>query len=260
MAGSLSNKLTPKADRSRPRSAARYSARRDQVVDQAAAVFARKGFHGTSIDELVEATGLHRGGLYYYIGSKEQLLIRIHERFIGPLLEQAREIVERAEPPEVELRLLGEALIRDIVDYQDQVTVFLHEWRLVADNADWQGVHNARREFEAIIEGCIRRGCKSGVFRDLDAPLTMRGFLGMINYTYMWLRPGGRSSAVEVSQAFSDIFLHGILAEPRLPDAKAKARPKPRSATTARRKPAPNGAKPSAAKTPKDNRRRRVSS
>jgi AcrR family transcriptional regulator len=235
MARSLSTSSKPKPDRSRPRSAARYSARRDQVVDQAAAVFARKGFHGTSIDDLVEATGLHRGGLYYYIGSKEQLLIRIHERFIGPLLEQARNIVERSEPPEVELRLLADALIRDIVDYRDQVTVFLHEWKVVANNPEWQDVHRARREFESIIATCIRRGCESGVFRELDVPLTMRGFLGMINYTYMWLRAEGRSSAAEVSQAFSDIFLHGILAEPCLPDGTSKAAAKkPRAVTTAR--------------------------
>jgi TetR/AcrR family transcriptional regulator, cholesterol catabolism regulator len=209
----------PRVDHSRPRSAERYATRREQIIDQAAAVFARKGFHGTSIDELVEATGLHRGGLYYYIGSKEQLLISIHERFIVPLLEQACQVVEQAEPPAVELRMLAEVLMRDIVEYQDQVTVFLHEWRLVEQSSEWEDVLQARREFESIVTRCIERGCESGVFRRLDVPLTMRGFLGMLNYSYMWLRRDGRHSASEVSRAFCDIFMHGILSEPSLSDS-----------------------------------------
>ena len=179
-------------------------------------MFAKKGFHGTSIDELVEATGLQRGGLYYYIGSKDELLIRIHERFITPLLEGAREIVARKEPPEVELRLLADALIRDIVDYQDQVTVFLHEWRLAENTPEWRTVRRARKEFETIVANCFKRGVQDGSFREIDVGLAMRGFLGMINYTYVWLRARGRTSAEEVSDAFADILLHGVLADPGL--------------------------------------------
>jgi hypothetical protein len=33
----------------------------------------------------------------------------------------------------------------------------------------------------------------------------------MHNYTYLWLKPGGRLSARAVAQPFADIFLHGIL-------------------------------------------------
>jgi AcrR family transcriptional regulator len=56
-------------------SAAKYDARRLELIDIAARVFARKGYHATSIDDLVEATGLKRGGLYHYITGKEDLLI-----------------------------------------------------------------------------------------------------------------------------------------------------------------------------------------
>ena len=95
------------------------------------------------------------------------------------------------------------------------------------------------------------------MFRDLDVPLTMRGFLGMVNYTYMWFRPGGRSSAAEVSQAFSDIFLHGILAEPCLPDGSSRAAEKPRPAAIARRTRPQSAAKRTAANAVGDKKRGR---
>jgi TetR/AcrR family transcriptional regulator, cholesterol catabolism regulator len=64
--------------------------RRREIVDVGAKAFAEHGFHATTIDQLVEATGLQRGGLYHYIDGKLDLLIAIHERFIEPLLEEAR--------------------------------------------------------------------------------------------------------------------------------------------------------------------------
>lgn len=43
------------------------------VIEQAAAVFSEQGFHATSIDDLVMATGLMRGSLYKAFGSKRNL-------------------------------------------------------------------------------------------------------------------------------------------------------------------------------------------
>jgi AcrR family transcriptional regulator len=197
-----------------PRSRERYLQRSEEVVSLAAKEFAKRGYHATSIDDLVEATGLQRGGLYHYIGRKRDLLIRIHARFIEPLLGNAREIARRNEPPDVELRLLALALAQDIADYRDEVTVFLHEWRFIEDAPEWAEIRQARKEFEDIIGACLVRGARDGTFRDLDERSTMRGFLGMINYTYQWLNPAGRTPASEIGERFVDIFLHGILAKP----------------------------------------------
>src|SRR3954471_6638965 len=128
-------------------SAAKYDARDQELVDIAARVFARQGYHATSIDDLVEATGLKRGGLYHYISSKEDLLIAAHERFIEPLLANARAIAAEDLSAEEALRRLAHALMHDITVYQDQVTVFLHEWRAIENRPEWQHVREARHEF-----------------------------------------------------------------------------------------------------------------
>jgi AcrR family transcriptional regulator len=196
------------------RSRDRYEERRAQVVDIAAHVFAERGYHATTIDDLVEATGLQRGGLYHYITSKQGLLIAIHERFIEPLLENAREIAQRQEPPEVELRLLARALVQDIASYRDQVTVFLHEWRLIQNEPEWKNIREARKEFEDIVGSCLRTGKQMGTFRDVEEGSTLRAFLGMINYMYQWLNPRGPASPNDLADQFVDIFLHGILKQP----------------------------------------------
>ena len=118
----------------------RYDQRRAEVIDVAARVFAEQGYHATSIEDLVAATGLQRGGLYHYMQSKKDLLAQIHQRFIDPLLEDTRAIVEEGGPPEDVLRRIGRALIQDIESYRDQVTVFLAEWRIIEEDPEWDEI------------------------------------------------------------------------------------------------------------------------
>ena len=47
------------------------------VLLKARAVFAAQGYNGTSIDELVRATGLMRGSIYKAFGSKRNLFVLI---------------------------------------------------------------------------------------------------------------------------------------------------------------------------------------
>jgi hypothetical protein len=56
----------------------------------------------------------------------------------------------------------------------------------------------------------VRAGVETGEFRDVDPRLTALAWLGMHNYTYLWLRPGGKFSARDVAQPFSELFVHGI--------------------------------------------------
>lgn len=212
MASASGTRERPGKRPDRALSAAKYDARRLELIDIAAHVFARKGYHATSIDDLVNATGLTRGGLYHYIVSKEDLLIAAHERFIEPLLENARAIADDDLPAEEALRRLAHALMHDIAVYQDQVTVFLHEWRVIEHRPEWQHVREGRREFEEIIQSILRRGQEEGVFTVREPRLTCLGFLGMFNYTYTWYRRAGAHTAQDIAEEFSAIFLSGIRA------------------------------------------------
>jgi len=192
------------------RSKERYERRLTQVVDTAASVFAARGYHATTIDHLVEATGLQRGGLYHYIGGKLDLLIAIHERFIEPLLEDARAITARDEAPDVQLRALAHALMGDITGYRDQVTVFLHEWRALEADPAWKGIKRSRREFEDIVTGVLVRGRDEGRFRFNDERLTLMAFLGIFNYSYQWYDAKKDATPDQIADEFTDIFISGI--------------------------------------------------
>ena len=112
--------------------------------------------------------------------------------------------------------MLGRELVDVIHRYPDHVWVFLHEFpALTGERA---ARFRARRaEYERRVEDVVRAGVESGEFRDVDPWLTARAWLGMHNYTYLWLKPGGRLSARDVARPFADIFLGGIAAGRRRP-------------------------------------------
>ncbi|GMU78341.1 MAG: TetR family transcriptional regulator [Acidimicrobiia bacterium] len=187
----------------------KWRARRDEIIDTSAQVFARQGYHATGIAELCEVNGFGKGAFYYYIGSKEELLGAIHDRVMDEVMAGADRVAGAGGAPSTQLARLGAELLDVIHRYPAHVWVFLHEFRaLPGERAEQFRVR--RREYERRVEAVLRAGIDAGELRDVDVWLTARAWLGMHNYTYLWLRSGGRVSARDVAQPFAEIFLRGI--------------------------------------------------
>lgn len=187
----------------------KWEARRATIVDTSAAVFARQGYHGTGIVELCEANDLGKGALYHYIGSKEELLAAIHDRVMDEVLAGGERVAAEGGTPSEQLARLGAELLDVIGRFPDHVWVFLHEFpALTGERA---ATFRARRQaYEKQVERVLRAGIRSGEFRKVDPWLTARAWLGMHNYTYLWLKPGGRLTARKVATPFAELFLTGL--------------------------------------------------
>jgi AcrR family transcriptional regulator len=189
----------------------KWELRRQAIIDTSARVFARQGYHATGIMELCTANELGKGALYHYIGSKEELLVGIHDRVMDEVMLGADRVAAAGGKPSEQLAMLGDELLDVIHRYPDHVWVFLHEFpALTGERAEQFRIR--RRQYENQIEGVLRDGVKSGELRDIDPWLTARAWLGMHNYTYLWLKPGGRLSARSVAKPFADIFMRGLMA------------------------------------------------
>ncbi len=187
----------------------KWVARREAIIDTSAAVFARRGYHATGINELCVANDLGKGALYHYIGSKEALLAAIHDRVMDDVLAGADRVAAAGGSPSEQLARLGDELLDVIHRYPDHVWVFLHEFPALTDERAEQ-FRGRRREYERRVEAVLDAGVATGEFRDVDPWLTARAWLGMHNYTYLWLKPGGKLSARDIAAPFSDIFMRGI--------------------------------------------------
>jgi AcrR family transcriptional regulator len=207
------------------RRSAKWEQRRKAIVDTSASVFAQRGYHATSTQQLCEVNRVGKGALYYYIGSKEKLLVAIHDRVMDEVMLGADRVAEKGGSPAEQLASLGEELLEVIFRYPDHVWVFLHEFPALTGAND-EEFRRRRREYEKRIEQVFADGNRSGTFRRVEPRTAAKAWLGMHNYTYLWLRGGGRYSVKELAANYADIFVWGVSSGVR-PAQKAAERKAP---------------------------------
>jgi AcrR family transcriptional regulator len=185
----------------------RYDHRQQIVISHAAREFADRGFHATSLQHLARATGLTRGGLYHYFGSKDDLLVMICDELMEPLLDEVRVIVETNWATEIQLRLIVRAWMIHVETHRDHMRVFQQERHVLAHGKQWRAVRKQRKDFEELLAGVLERGEQEGSFEFADRDLALRALLGMVNHTAQWFSAPGRLTAEQIADGYVDLLL-----------------------------------------------------
>ena len=159
------------------------------------------------MDDLSRATGLAPGGLYHYIGSKEQLLADICAELLDPLLDDAHAIVAAAGRPEDILRRLVRVWTAHVESHRDHMRVFQQERKVIQRGPRWRAIRASREEFERVLDDVLAAGEQTGDFVFRDRRLALMALLSMINYLPQWFRPRGRLNAEQVADGFCDLLL-----------------------------------------------------
>ena len=202
-----------------------------------------RGYHATGITELCAANDLGKGALYHYIGSKEELLAAIHDRVMDEVMVGADRVAEAGGSPSEQLAMLGDELLDVIHRYPDHVWVFLHEFPALTGERAEQFRETAPRRTSGGSRRCSRPASTRASSAQLEPRLTALAWLGMHNYTYLWLKAGGPLSARDVAKPFAEIFMRGIT-DPRVagnpfraPSTRRRRRSPTRSSSATRRRP-----------------------
>ena len=195
----------------RPALRQRYDAKRDGVVQAAARLFAERGYHATTMGDLTAATGLTAGGLYHYIGSKEQLLLAICDALMEPLLAETEALDLDALEPEAALRALVHAWVRQVATHREHMVVFLQERNVIERDPQWRHVAASRKRFERLLDRTLARVERDAARSDgppfADRRLTTFALLGMVNHLPQWYRPRGRLTVDQIAEGFCDMVL-----------------------------------------------------
>jgi AcrR family transcriptional regulator len=81
----------------RSRREARKEETRAELIEAAARVFARRGFHGASVEEIAREAGYSTGAIYWHFSGKDDLFLAVYEDFAAGLARNLEEIFGRGE-------------------------------------------------------------------------------------------------------------------------------------------------------------------
>jgi AcrR family transcriptional regulator len=183
---------------------------RDRILRIAAGLFAARGYNAVGMAELGDAVELGRGALYHHIRSKEDLLYDISRGYIADLAAHAKEVVASDRPAAERLAEIGDYLIHRIAARQAELTVCFREVQaLTGERRD--EVMALHAQYEGAWKRVLQDGERSGVFRPYD-PIVLKGLLGMYFYSYLWLKPSGRTGPAAIAGRFNEMALKALAA------------------------------------------------
>lgn len=184
---------------------------KNEIIQTALTLFDKYGFHGVSVNKIVDEVGTSKGGFYHYFSSKDEVLYLIHDEFITYALQKADEGFRKHKSPTNKLRDIINNFVKVFDLYQAHITVFYQEQIYLPEHYETM-IKQKRDQFRDIIIKTIQLGVESGEFRkELHPVITGMAILGMVNWIYRWYRKDGEKSIEEIAQYYEDMIIYAVL-------------------------------------------------
>jgi AcrR family transcriptional regulator len=175
------------------------NATRQRIVEAAAPLFNQQGFAGCSMQDVMEAVGLEKGGLYRHFSSKEELAAESFEYSLAQAMKLRNEGIDRVEGAVAKLRYLvdrfvstpapvpgGCPLLNTAIDADDGNPTLLGLVR--------EGIRSWKARLTVITED----GRRSGEIRaDVDAEQVANTIVAMLEGSLMISRVEGNREALK---------------------------------------------------------------
>ncbi len=185
-----------------------YDEKRRQMLKNAASLFARHGFTGTSITMVANACGVSKALLYHYYDSKEEVLFDILHLHLRTLLEMVEHAAASTDEPRARLHALSAALLETYRDADDEHQIQIANLRLLPEPRQVELRELERRIVDIFAEAIGEALPEVKGSRALLKPLTMSLF-GMLNWSYLWLREGRGLTREDYARMATDLILAG---------------------------------------------------
>lgn len=227
---SLTEHVSRKASGRRPTK--KSMATRQNILDAAAAIFAKKGYSLTLLSDIAESAGIHLTGLYYYYDTKEELVsdiicygptrtsIALKEALDAlPPTSSYRRRIETAFTVYLNSILKDDAYVRADHRIASQISPKLRKRAI-----------SITREINAIWRKLLDDAVAAGEIRsDIDMTMLRMLMIGSMNWAVEWFRPDV-SPPVRLAEAMKKLFFEGAspqtgkTARERPPSARRRGR------------------------------------
>jgi len=173
------------------------------MLEQAARLFAVKGYDAASMRDIAEEVAVRPSSLYHHFPGKDSILFEICYGFLQDFNLEVVPELRTERPPEQAIRAAIHAHIMFSSRRWAQVLVSMRERRSLP--AQQQVAINAlRRQYRDALAATIQRGCDEGVFSVPDAKLAAMAILDMVNGLARWFRTKDRRDLERTADRYGD--------------------------------------------------------
>ncbi|MDZ7603722.1 MAG: TetR/AcrR family transcriptional regulator [Hoeflea sp.] len=187
-----------------------HEAKREAILHTAARFFAENGFDRASMGKLADACGVSKALIYHYYPSKDALLFDILDTHLTALVTVVEAAAAEPGTPQSRLRALIRAILVAYRDSDAEHKVQLEALSSLPED-DQRHLRALQRRLVTAMSEAVR-AIEPDRFSgrpDLVGPVTMSVF-GMLNWFYLWHRPGGPIDRDAYADIVTDLVIGGL--------------------------------------------------
>jgi len=156
--------------------------RRREILDAALRCFSKKGYHETTVNDIVKESKLTKGGIYWYFKGKKEIFMAVIEEYLREDKIFWEEILKKYKPgPELLIEAGSLYLKRCLED--KSFSAFYAEFSAEAyrDKAIKGRIANLYREWQRMIKGALDCAIQRGGMKPLDSESLANGIIALVD-------------------------------------------------------------------------------
>lgn len=187
--------------------------RRQRIMNEAARLFATRGFDATKIRDIAAAAGILGGSIYYYFESKEEIFLAVHSAGIETISSAVEKAIQGIADPWARLEAVAIAHCEALLS-TDELPVLVSPYFPELIGGLRKSLVAQRDAYDRLI---------TSIVEDLDLPpvidrsIFRLHFLGALNWMPTWYRRGSRLSPAEIGRQLVAMLRRGDGAGPAAP-------------------------------------------
>jgi len=192
-----------------------------EIYRVAAQIICEKGYDATSMNDIAEAVGITKAGIYHHIPGKKDLLFQIMNFGLDELDEEVIVPAQAIADAEQRLRAIIANHVRLITNRStpqgnNPVTIVVEEVAGLTP-AHRRKIDQRKRAYVDLVRETLQHLKEEGKLTDVDVTTATFSVLGMILWLSRWYNPAGRLTPEEVAEEIAKIALGGLLRTQRRP-------------------------------------------
>ena len=188
---------------------------REAIHEAAIELFARRGYHATSMRALASAARVQPAAIYHWYPNKEAILVQLQNDFMEQLTERVMAAMKRQDRPALRLA----AAVREHVVFHGvhRLAAFVTDSEIRALTDDPRAALIGRRDdYQAIFSEIIRDGIRDGSLRSSDAQVATYAILLQCTGVALWFDPRGPLKLEQVAELHVELVLGSLQAPAEL--------------------------------------------
>jgi AcrR family transcriptional regulator len=191
----------------------RHLKQREHILNHAAKLFAETGYAVTTMDTLSEVTEMNKASLYYYFGSKSDILFEISKIAIADGLQRAIPAIRMKSARDGMIHII-ECGIQTLVAHQSESRIFQQEqpyYKQIFSGVQFRELIDLQRSYMKVVYQVLQQGIDAGEFRPCNVRLTGAMLVTWIITSLRFLATWGQH---EITDALMKLLLPAISVTP----------------------------------------------